>query len=92
MKTLMIIFIAMIFLSCNNGSTGTINDSDTLQKLNSDSVPDGKSSSPSEFNKGNSSPPGSTGGVDSTAAVGGAIPDNTRSDLEKIPDSVKKEK
>lgn len=92
MKTLLAIIIATIFLSCNDQQSGTITDSDTLQKINSDSVPTGKSSSPSEFNKGNSSPPGSTGGVDSTAAAGGAVPDNTRSDAEKMPDSVKKEK
>lgn len=92
MKTLLAIIIALIFLSCNDQQPGTITDSDTLQKINSDSIPTGNSSSPSEFNKGNSSPPGSTGGVDSTAAAGGAIPDNTRSDLEKIPDSIKKEK
>ena len=99
MKTLLVLITAIIFFSCSDNNSGQENVTDYLQKINSDSVPTGNSSSPSDFNKGSSSPPGSTGGVDSTAAAGGAVPDNTKSDLDnrhpeinKMADSLKQKK
>lgn len=96
MKTLLSIITAFVLLSCNDTGQSPANDTDSNQLLNADTVPTGNSSSPSEFNKGNSSPPGSTGGVDSAAGAGAAADktstelDNKHRELKETVDSAKK--
>jgi hypothetical protein len=72
MKHLCIMAIACcVFTACNNTATHNTNTTDSVQmtdtisgNMHTDSIPDGNSSSSSDFNKGSSSPAGSTG-VDS---------------------------
>ena len=74
MKYLFIVVTAICVLaSCNNTAIDNSNIADSVQiadstnSMHTDSIPDGNSSSSSEFNKGNSSPAGSTGVIDSAA-------------------------
>lgn len=74
--TLIMAAISLAIASCgSNTSTDsittdsvTIKTGDTVKPLLHDAVPDGNSSSSSEFSKGNTSPAGSTGVIDSSRA------------------------
>ena len=78
MKHILIIAaISLAIASCGNGtstdnnttadSTAITNPVDSIKPLPNDSVPDGNSSSSSDFNKGSTSPAGSTGVIDSSS-------------------------
>lgn len=76
--TLIIVAISLVITSCGNNtstdnntttdSTVITNPVDSIKPLLNDSVPDGNGSSSSDFNKGNTSPAGSTGVIDSSSA------------------------
>jgi hypothetical protein len=81
MKNKLVIVITLVIASCGNNTATdnnttttdsalvtTPNAGDTIKPLLNDSVADGNSSSSSDFNKGNTSPAGSTGVIGSTRA------------------------
>lgn len=83
MKYALTLVLATAIASCGNnqGNNNSTSNADSVN-VNTDTIPTGNSSSSSEFNKGNSSPTGSTGGLDSTSETKSPI-DKTATDLEK---------
>jgi outer membrane murein-binding lipoprotein Lpp len=100
-NSLIIAVISLMIASCSSNistnSTSTdsstvTNKVDTIKPVLNDTVPDGNSSSSSEFNKGGTSPAGSTGGVNdsSNAKSADSMAVKKVKDKKAKKDSVKK--